>query len=180
MARLPYADENSSAEIKALADKIRSQRGGRTLHVYNMLLNSPPVAATWVPFFTAIRQKCELKARYLELASLRVGLINKCQYQYCAHIPFALKEGITQAQIDALDNWEDSTLYTDADRAVLAYTDAMTKQVEVVDSVFDALRPHLNQRELVELTVTIAAYNAMSRLLVALKVDAEASHGKKT
>lgn len=180
MARLPYADENSSAEIKALADDIRSQRGGRTLHVYNMLLNAPPVAATWVPFFTAVRQKCKLDARYLELASLRVGLLNKSQYQYRAHIPFALKAGVTQAQIDALDTWKDSSLYTDADRAVLAYSDAMTKDIEVADRDFDALRPHFNPREIVELTVTIAAYNAMSRLLVALKVDAEASHGTKT
>ena len=56
----------------------------------------------------------------------------------------------------------------------------MTNDVEVADSDFDALRPHFNPRELVELTVTIAAYNAMSRLLVALKVDVEASHGTKT
>lgn len=179
MARLPYADENSSAETKALADEIRRQRGGRTLHVYNMLLNSPPVAAAWVPLFTAVRQKCSLDGRYLELACLRIGLLNRSNYQYSAHIPFALKEGITQEQIAALECWETSGGYDATDRAVLKFADAMTRDIDVPDDVFDELRAHFNHREIVELTVTIACYNAMSRVLVALKVDSEESHVKK-
>ncbi len=178
MARLPYADETSSAEIKALAEKIRAERGGRMLNLYKMLLNSPPVATGWLHLFTAIRQQSQLAGRYRELATLRVAVINDAQYEYRAHIPFALKEGVTQAQIDALGNWQDAKLYSDAERAVLAYTDAMTKQIHVADSVFDALRPHFSQRELVELTVTIGGYNLVSRFLEALMVDAEASHAK--
>lgn len=54
----------------------------------------------------------------------------------------------------------------------------MTKQIHVADGVFDALRAHFNQRELVELTATIAAYNLVSRFLEALMVDAETSHAR--
>lgn len=179
MARIPYADEESSTEIKKLADEIRSQRGGRTLHVYNMLLNAPPLAATWVPFFTAVRQKCQLDSRYRELASLRVGLANDAMYQYSAHIPFALKDGVRQAQIDALPDWRSSSEFDAVEKAVLAYTDAMTDNVHVPDEIFDAVRKHFDEREIVELTVTIAAYNAMSRVLVALQVDGEQSHARK-
>ena len=55
MARVPYADENSSPEIKALSERIRAERGGRLLNLYKMLLNSPSVAAGWLSLLTAIR-----------------------------------------------------------------------------------------------------------------------------
>ncbi|HSN39284.1 MAG TPA: carboxymuconolactone decarboxylase family protein [Burkholderiales bacterium] len=176
MARVPYADENDSPEIKALAEKIRSERGGRMLNLYKMLLNSPPVADGWRQLFTAIRQKCELAGSYRELAILRVAIVNGAEYEYRAHVPFALKEGVTQAQIDVLDKWRDSGLFSDAQRAVLAYTDAMTRDIHVADAVFDALRLHFDQRQLVELTATIAGYNLVSRFLEALAIDPEAAH----
>jgi alkylhydroperoxidase family enzyme len=54
--------------------------------------------------------------------------------------------------------------------AVLAYTDAMTLSVAVSDYVFDQLKLHFSEREVVEITATIAAYNCVSRFLVALDV----------
>jgi alkylhydroperoxidase family enzyme len=54
--------------------------------------------------------------------------------------------------------------------AVLAYTDAMTLSVAVSDHVFDQLKLHFSEREVVEITATIAAYNCVSRFLVALDV----------
>jgi alkylhydroperoxidase family enzyme len=56
---------------------------------------------------------------------------------------------------------------------VLAYTDAMTKEVHVPDNIFNPLRQHFNDREIVELTATIAAYNLVSRFLEALQIDPE-------
>lgn len=176
MARVPYADENSSPEIKALAGKIRSERGGRMLNLYKMLLNSPPVAAGWLHLFTAIRQNSTISGECRELAILRVAIVNDAEYEYRAHIPFALKEGIAQQQIDALGKWRESGLFSDAQRAVLAYTDAMTREIHVADAVFDALRPHFDERQLVELTATIAGYNLVSRFLEALAIDPEAAH----
>ena len=178
MARVPYAEEGSSPEIKALAEKIRSERGGRMLNLYRMLLNSPPIADGWRQLFTAIRQKCELAGDYRELAILRVAVVNGAVYEYRAHIPFALKEGVTQEQIDALDKWRESKLFSDAQRAVLAYTDAMTREIHVADAVFDALRPHFDRRQLVELTATVAGYNLVSRFLEALAIDPEAAHAQ--
>ena len=94
-------------------------------------------------------------------------------YEYQSHIPFAQKEGITREQIDALHDWKSSKAFTPADRAVLAYTDSMTNDVHVPDEIFEPLRPHFDQRELTELTATIAAYNLVSRFLEAVKIDHE-------
>jgi alkylhydroperoxidase family enzyme len=56
---------------------------------------------------------------------------------------------------------------------VLAYTDAMTLQVQVPQPLFDALRARLSERELVELTAIVASYNMVSRFLEALQIEIE-------
>ena len=176
MARVAYGDENSSPAVRALADQIRKERDGRMLNLYSMLLNAPPVAEGWLALFTAIRQQCTLRGDYRELVILRVALLNGASYEYQVHVPFALREGVTQAQLDTLDRWQDSDALTQAQRAVLAYTDAMTRDIHVSDAVFEALRGHFNQREIVELTATIGGYNLVSRFLEALAVDPESAH----
>ena len=61
--------------------------------------------------------------------------------------------------------------FTARDRALLAYTDAMTRNIRVPDDVFAGVRNAFSERELVELTVTIGGYNMVSRVLEALEVD---------
>jgi alkylhydroperoxidase family enzyme len=138
-----------------------------------MLLKSPPVAAGWLHLLTAIRQQSELGGQPRELAILRVALINGAEYEYRAHVPFALKEGLSRDQLDALPTWQNSELFDSRQKAVLAYTESMTKEIHVPDDVFRAVREHFNDREIVELTATVAAYNLVSRFLEALQIDKE-------
>jgi alkylhydroperoxidase family enzyme len=172
VARVPYPDL-SRPDVQPVADRIKAERGGRMLNLYRMLLHSPPVADGWRAFLTAIRQQCQLSGRYRELAILRVAVLNRAEYEFSAHVPFALKEGFTEAQIEAMRQDREPDGVTDADRAVLQYTDAMTRAIRVPDDVFAAVKKHLDEREIVELTATVAAYNLVSRFLVALQVDHE-------
>jgi len=88
-------------------------------------------------------------------------------------VPIARKEGLGEAQIAAIGNWRNSTLFDEATRAVLAYTDAMTREVRVPDAVFAAVKKHFDARTITELTATVAAYNLVSRFLEALQIDHE-------
>jgi alkylhydroperoxidase family enzyme len=172
MARLPYPDIGRP-EIAPLVERIKRERGGRMLNLYRMLLHSPPMAEGWLALFTAVRQKGVLGGRHRELAIMRIAVINGAQYEFMAHVPFALKEGLTQAQLDGLAADRVPEGLTEADRAVLAYADAMTRAVRVPDDVFARVRAQFCERELVELTVTIAGYNCVSRFLEAIAVDHE-------
>jgi AhpD family alkylhydroperoxidase len=170
MARIPYADP-SRPDIAALAERITRERGGRMLNLYRMLLNSPPVAEGWLTLFTAIRQKAKLSDRYRELATLRVAVINGADYEFQAHIPFALKAGVTQAQIDEIGAGKNPAGLEPVDLAVLDYTEAMTRAIRVDDATFARIREHFDEQEIVELTATIAGYNLVSRFLEALHID---------
>ena len=170
MARLNYADE-TPPDVAALATRIRAERGGRMPHLYRMLLNSPPVASGWLAFMTAVRQQCKLPAAIRELAILRVAMLNQARAEHDAHVRFGLEAGVTQAQIDALGGWHDATVYSHAERAVLALADAMTCDVQVPEDVFSAVAACFDARETTELTVTIAAYNMTTRFMEAMRLD---------
>ncbi len=171
MARIPYADPNRP-DIAPLAARIKAERGGKILNLYRMLLHSPPVAEGWLGFLTAIRQKSGLAARVRELVIMRVAVLNAAEYEFQAHLPFARAEAVSDAQIQGLREGK-LELFEARERAALAYTDAMTRTIRVPDEVFAAVRGHFDDRELVELTATIGAYNLVSRFLEALRVDHE-------
>jgi AhpD family alkylhydroperoxidase len=174
MARLPYADLDS-AEARPLVDRIVAERGS-VLLLYQMLLHSPPVASGWLTYLTAIRQLSTLPGALRELVIMRVASLNGAPYEADQHAPIALKEGITPAQLQALDRWQDSALFDDEQRAALAYTDAMTRDIRVPQAVFDDVRARMGERLVVELTATIAAYNMVSRFLEALQVHTGDEH----
>jgi len=168
MARIPYADL-TNPEAKPLVERIVAERGG-VLHLYQMLLHSPPVASGWLNYLTAIRQKSTLPGGLRELVIMRIAVLNGAPYEAEQHAPIALREGVSQVQLDDLDNWQQSKSYDATQRAVLAYTDAMTKDIHVSPEVFAAVKAVMTDRLLVELTATVGAYNMVSRFLEALQI----------
>lgn len=170
MARLPYADPTDPA-IAEQAAQITAERGGKLLNLYKMLLQSPPVADGWRHLLTAIRQQCEVSARYRELAIMRIAVLNEADYEFAQHVPFALKEGYTEQQLAMLKTADYRAHFAPLDLLVIDYTDAMTTTIRVPGTLFTALREFFNDREMVELTATIAAYNMVSRFLEALQLD---------
>jgi alkylhydroperoxidase family enzyme len=175
MARIAYADL-ARPETKPLVDRITAERGS-VLHLYQMLLHSPPVAEGWLAYLTAIRQKSSLPGDIRELVIMRVAHLNGASYEADQHAPIALCEGLSQEKLDALGDWPSSEAFDQRERAVLSYTDAMTRTVQVPDHVFGAVREHFDERLVVELTATIAAYNMVSRFLEALEIH---SHDERS
>jgi AhpD family alkylhydroperoxidase len=169
MARIEYADINAG-KVKPIAERIVAERG-QMLHIYRMLLHSPAVSEGWLGMMTAIRQRCALSGDLRELIIMRIAQLNGAAYEAEQHRAFALKEGVSEAQLEALEDWENSKLFSPTQRAVLDYTDTMTIDVKVPDKVFAEVRKHFDDEGLIELTATIASYNMVSRFLVALHVE---------
>jgi AhpD family alkylhydroperoxidase len=172
MARIPYADL-SAPEAQPLVQRIVAERGS-VLHLYQMLMHSPPLAEGWLGFMTQVRQKLTLPGDLRELVIMRIAHLNGAPYEADQHAPIALKEGLAQAQLDALADWRAaSDRFTPLQREVLALCDAMTREVHVDAAVVDAVRERLGERQLVELVGTIASYNMVSRFLEALQIHSD-------
>jgi len=174
MARVALIEEKHHPELAESISKIKGARGGRLINIYRMMLHSPALANAWFDLNQAVRYGTEIDGQSRELAVIRVAVLNNVEYVQRAHGPaYALKEGLTPEQVAALKNWRGSKLYSDQQRALLAYTDAMTREIKVPEAVFAEVRKHFNERQTVELTMLIGAYNMLTRFLQALEVDPE-------
>jgi AhpD family alkylhydroperoxidase len=173
VARLPGTEGTDE-----IAARIRARRGG-TLHPLDeMLLHSPQLADGWNSFLGAVRRRMSLPDALRELVILRIAVLNGADYEWAAHEPDARRAGLNDAQLDAVKRMAvpiPDSVFSEVQRLAIAYADAVTINVHVSDEVFDALRPHFTEKELVELTATVAAYNMVSRFLVALQVGSPAT-----
>jgi alkylhydroperoxidase family enzyme len=157
-------------------------------------LHAPPVADGYNSFVGSLRSKTILAPSLLELAISRIAVLNNAVYEWNIHAPLALKAGVqapelqdarllpsfSQVAEESMGAWKKSCL-TARQQAVLAYTDAMTESVTVSDDVFQQLvKAELSNREIVELTTTVAGYNCVSRILVALDVGENNSREMKS
>ena len=169
MARLPYS--NPEDPERAEAARVVTESRKKIGHLHRMLTHSPPLSVGWIQFWDAVRWKTQLSGALRELVICQVAAINGAQYEWNAHAPIGLEEGLRQEQLDALPDWAKADVWTPAERAALALCDEMTKQVHVSDATFAAVKAALPEREVVELVVTIASYNCVSRVLEALEIN---------
>jgi len=176
--RLPYAkpEELSSPEDAAIVARVRDRRAPRDLQSLDLtLLHAPAVADGWNSFLGAIRTKTSLSDAVREIAICRVAVINEAWYEWGHHAPLAKAGGVSDEGLKLLGeenpagNGNGAGL-TEEQWAVVNYTDAMTRDVAVKDEAFDELKKYFSAKEIVEITATIAAYNCVSRFLVALDV----------
>ena len=177
MARISYVDENTHPGLAAEIGRIKGARGA-LINIYKLLLHSPAIASSWLAHSNTIRWNTALSPRLRELVIIRIATAAKYAYALRQHVPsIALKDGVSLEECEALADWRASAFFSAQERAALAYADAMYAGAEVPDAVFEAVRSHFGEREVVELTVLIGTYIMHNRVFTALRVDVEPDSG---
>jgi alkylhydroperoxidase family enzyme len=159
--RVPYAPrEPPTEEAKPVYERIAARRNPRPLIPLDLaLLHNPAVADG--------------------LAISRIAALKKAVHEWDVHAAIALKAGVSKETMELVfstpftGRGSERTQVTglkEDEAAVLAYTDQMTVGVHVEEGVVEKLKQIMNDTQVVELTATIAAYNCVSRFLVALDV----------
>ena len=115
--------------------------------------------------------KCGLPKRLIELVKFRASQINGCAYCLDVHSKDARKAGETEQRLYLLDAWREAPVYSDRERAALAWTEAVTliSQTHAPDDAYDEVRKHFSEAETVNLTMLIATINAWNRLAVSFR-----------
>lgn len=165
-----------AARNAELVAAIEARRGGALYNLDRMLLWSEPLARGWNTYLRALRQEISLSPFMRELAICVVARLTGAEYEYHHHAPELKKAGATETQLAALadpDAAAASNQFDELQRTVIRYAIASTRDVQVPDAIFDALKQHLSPTELVELAAVTAAYNMVARFLVALQVTPE-------
>jgi AhpD family alkylhydroperoxidase len=109
-----------------------------------------------------------------ELAMLRTAQLVECEWCLDFGSWLASHAGVTEEQLRELAVWRQSDRFGTVERLVLEYAEAMTRTpADVSDELFAALRQHFDERQLVELTMTIGLENLYSRTNHAMGVEGE-------
>jgi AhpD family alkylhydroperoxidase len=117
-------------------------------------------------------QASGLEPALLELVKIRASQINGCAYCLDMHTKDARAIGETEQRIYALNAWREAPFFSDRERAALEWTDAVTQVADshVPDDVYERVRQHFAEGELVSLTYAIVAINGWNRIAVALRM----------
>ena len=169
MARIPYLDVDDLAEDDKELLK-------RPINLHRALVNSPGAARNFGHVGSYIRFGSKLDPRLRELAILQVGYLARSDYEYSHHI--GRDFGVSDDDIrDMITETEGRNSGLPAlDRAVLRAAREMTEEMKISDITFAKLESHLSSELLVDLTMVIAFYNAVVRMLGTLEIDVEDSY----
>lgn len=112
-----------------------------------------------------------LEPSLLDLVRMRASQINGCAYCIDMHSKDARAAGETEQRLYALDAWRETPFYTDRERAALAWTEAVTlvNHGHVPDEVYELARKQFSEKELVDLTLAVAAINTWNRISISLR-----------
>ncbi len=104
----------------------------------------------------------------LELVKMRVSQINGCAFCIAMHVPLARNNGISDDQLHLLAAWREAPIYSQKERAALAWAEALTRLTEgdVSDEVYAEMRKNFSEKETADLSFAVAEINAWNRLMM--------------
>jgi AhpD family alkylhydroperoxidase len=116
----------------------------------------------------------------IELVKIRASQINGCAFCLAMHIPLGRQHGVTEDQLNLLVAWREAPVYSDRERAALAWAESLTRLEggDVPDAVYDAACAQFTTREIADLSFAVAEINAWNRLMVCSRTPPQVASAK--
>lgn len=173
MARIASADpENATGEESDILRDIIDTRGAPVENIFLALAPTPSLCKGVLAMATSLRRSQLLPRRFRELAVVTVGIAADSRYEVEHHWRVALKEGITPEELEAIPDFATSALFTEEERAIIGFALELTQTGRTSDAQWAKLG-FLDEACRVELTLTVAWYNAVCRIIGALDLEVE-------
>lgn len=117
-------------------------------------------------------RKCGREPFLLDLLKIRVSQINGCAYCIDMHTKDARLAGETEQRLYALSAWRETPFFTERERAMLEWAEALTliSENHVPDEIYNRVRNHFTEPELVNLTLAVVAINGWNRIAISFRV----------
>ncbi|KAK5173443.1 uncharacterized protein LTR77_002124 [Saxophila tyrrhenica] len=183
--RIPYAPTepaDPTPENTEIYERIRQRRDPRPLIPLDLaLLHNPNIADGFNTLLGSIRTKSSLHQAPMEIAVCYVAVLNGAVYEWTAHAPLALKAGVKRDALEAVlkGDVQNSSVLSEEEIDVLEFTRQSTKEIKVGDELMAKLKSRYTDQQVMELTITVGAYNMVSRFLVALDVTESNAKGMR-
>jgi len=173
MARVSYVSREAAGPAGApLFDRLERERKVPTANIFLALANTPGILDGFLTYANAVRAST-IDPALRELAILTVGYVTDCEYEIAHHHSHALKAGVSEEQFAAVLEFETSPLFSAEEKAVMAFAKDSTLNVHVSDTVWNEAARHLDEQQMVELSINVAWYNSGVRIMGSMKIDLE-------
>lgn len=161
MARVTLLDEAAGAVL-------RGQMGSEARRA----LAHRPALGDAIGLFNAATAASELPPRLHELVRYRIAQLNGCQRCMAYRSDTNGVAGVTEALLGEVEGWQDSAVFSAAERAALDFAERFAVDHRSIDdAVVDGLRAHLGDGGVVDLAACVAKYVAIGRLITVLDLD---------
>ncbi len=167
----PIHPHESLGAIHELLAAMRAERGFVPT-LYATMAHSPGLLRDFVQMTGTFRTGTTFDGAVRELAILTVARATDSRVMWLAHVPLALREGVTEEQIVALKAGARRN-FTNAQAVVIGFSERLTASPAVSDDEWAGVRAHFGERELVELTLLVGYYNMVARFLGALQFEVD-------
>lgn len=169
MAHVKRLDPTSAKDAAKPILSAIEKRFGQSLEIFDVMAHQPAVLEGVVKVDEGLRAGLPGKLR--ELAYVLSSRINECAYCSFFHSKAALQEGVSDAQLEAILDFADSSLFTKEEKAILQYAEQLTKSGDVESPVVDRVKEFLDDEQLVGLASTVALANFTNRFNHGLGIE---------
>jgi alkylhydroperoxidase family enzyme len=170
--RLPLLDEAADPVAAKIIGDIR-ERTGRVLNLHRMMAHAPGMMKASYDTAMVIRHELSLPRPLVELAIMRTAQLAGSDYEWHQHYPMALANGLSADKIGALAAAQQSPLFSDAEKAALAFCEATVMGTDPAPDDFQRLQRHYKPRQIVELAMLVSEYFATARVIRVLGIPIE-------
>jgi AhpD family alkylhydroperoxidase len=114
---------------------------------------------------------CGLDHKLIHLIKMRASQINGCAFCIDMHSKDARAIGETEQRLYELNAWRETPFYSDSERAALEWTDSLTlvSETHVPDEVYENVRKHFSEKEIVDLSLVVGMINLWNRLAISVR-----------
>jgi len=169
MPRIPLITESSDLNPaqRRVVDGILGRRGGRIPGPYKFSLHCPEITEVWHPLGEMLRLKSSFPLRLSELTIILAARCMDCDYVFNAHAPIALKDGLSQALVDALVRGERPGFDKADEEAIYDYFTELNAKHAVSEKTYARALGLFKAPGLVELTALFGYYTMIAMTLLA-------------
>lgn len=153
---LSDAPEKSKPILNAIKENF-----GQSLNIFNTAAHQPDILSGLTQINDGIRN--DLPEKFRELAYFMASQINQCGYCSHYHKQAAKQAGLSEEQLIAVENYQNSDKFDGQEKAVLSYSEQLTKHAQVDRTVIDELKKFLDEKQMVSLAGTVALANFTNR-----------------
>jgi alkylhydroperoxidase family enzyme len=172
MARLPFAERSDIPEsLQYVWD--RNTTNGALPNIFRVMANNPLVWRAYLRMGNALWNDCGLDVATRELAILRVAILHHSTYEWHQHVRIGRQAGLSDDRIAALHHWRTSDLFSERERAVLSYVDALIASDHPPAEVHNGLAVYFGPAAIAGIALLVGYYMMTAKFLGAMEVETE-------